>query len=169
MYVDKNYTTNIALSPTPPKKPPSSSQVENNVEFGATVQVRKAQGRGSVGLVCRWDEDVARGYQFLLDRDGNARIIRYDKGVNRDMATPARTVAPDVGKTLALRAACKRDSSGTHLTFWVNNAQIFTAADSPGLPADPVTQVGFRLQIPESSANGSLYASYDDFYLYRPT
>jgi hypothetical protein len=169
MYVDKNSTTNIALSPNPPKQPASAAQVENNVVFGATVQVRRAQGRGSVGLVCRWDEEVARGYEFLLGRDGTARVVRYDRGVNRDMATPAKAVVPDVGKTVALRAACKRDTSGTHLTLWVNNKQIFDTADAPGLPDDPITQVGFYLQIPESSPDGSLYASYDDFYLYRPT
>jgi len=168
LYVDKSYTTNIALSPAPPKNPATAAQVERSVVFGSTVQVRRAQGRGNVGLVCRWNEDVARGYEFLLARDGTARVVRYDRGVNRDMGAPGKAVAPDTGKTVALRAACKRDASGTHLTFWVNNVQIVDTVDAPGLPDDPVSQVGFYVQIPQSSADGSLYASYDDFYLYRP-
>ncbi|MBO2449800.1 serine/threonine protein kinase [Actinomadura barringtoniae] len=167
MYVDKTARTNTSLSPTPPKNPPSG-QAERNVVVGATVQIRRASGRGFVGLVCLWDEDVARGYEFLLGRDGTARIVRYDRGVNRDLGAPGKAVVPDVGRTVALRAACRRDASGTHVTFWVNNAQMVDATDSPGLPEDPVSQVGFYLQIPESSADGSLYASYDDFYLYRP-
>jgi serine/threonine protein kinase len=167
LLADKTYPNNPALSPVPAKNPASPAAAERDVMIGATAQLREGTtGRGSFGLLCRWDEEVPNGYAFLLGLDGTARIVRNAQGTNLDVAPPVRTSAPDVGQEVHLQAACRQSGKGTHLTLWIDGTQTIDVVDSQTLPDSPISQAGLVARVPEAGG-GAVTVSFDDFSLHR--
>ena len=164
-YVDHGYPANPSLSPVPAKH---ATSAEPALAFGVTAQIRRASGTGDIGLLCRWDEDNGSGYRLLLGRDGTVHAARHQAGGDLDVAPAVKSSPPATGHAVSLQALCRTDTTGTHLIFWINGKKVIDTTDSPGLPSDPISQIGLYAQVPEAS-QGTLYVSYDDFAVYRPT
>ncbi|MFC6084507.1 protein kinase domain-containing protein [Sphaerisporangium aureirubrum] len=165
IYADKDDPFGAALSPVPPKNPPSAP--ERNVLIGVTTQVREGStGRAAYGLLCRWDEDTPNGYLFLLGLDGTARVVRNAQGTRLDLVPPVKVAAPRPGQDIRLQARCDGSGTATRLTFWVDGTRVLETAD-PTPPADgPHSQAGLVAQVPEAGG-GTVTVSFDDFSVRR--
>lgn len=167
MTVDRVASTDNSLSPVPPKTPPDPAQIERNLVFSVLAEVRESSGTGAFGLLCLWNEDNASGYKLLIDQEGVARAVRRTEGVDQPVGPTARIAAPEAGRKLRLQAGCRQDGGSGRLTLWVDGKKIIEATDAPGLPEQPVSQIGLQLYVPESS-NGVRTVSFDDFSVTRP-
>ncbi|MBT2231490.1 serine/threonine-protein kinase [Nonomuraea sp. NEAU-A123] len=167
LFADKGYPNNPALSPVPAKNPASPAAVERDVMIGATAEVRAgSSGRGSFGLLCRWDEEVPNGYAFLLGLDGTARVVRNAQGTNLDVTPPVQAGAPTAGQRVRIQAACRRAGTGTHLTLWIDGTQTIDVVDSQTLPVSSISQAGVVARVPEAGG-GVITVSFDDFSVHR--
>ncbi|GIH89669.1 serine/threonine protein kinase [Planobispora siamensis] len=163
---DQSYPVSPALSPVPPKDAGTASAAAPDVLIGVTAQMRAdSVGPGEFGLLCRWDEDIAQGYMFLLGLDGTARVSRNIQGTHQEFGS-GRATAPSADRPVRLQAACRPSGTGTRLTFWVDGTQVIDATDSQGLQASSTAQSGLVAQV-KPSGGGPLTVSFDDFTVHR--
>ncbi|MEV7805309.1 serine/threonine-protein kinase [Microbispora sp. NPDC088329] len=156
---DHGGPVNAALSPVPAK---TDAAAGRDVLVGVTAELREGRGGGGFGLVCRWDEDVASGYAFLLGLDGTARVVRHSGGTRLDVVPPVKAAPPRAGREVRLRAACR----GSRLTFWVDGTRALDAEDARPLPPGPHSQAGVLARVPETG-DGTVTVSFDDFSVHK--
>ncbi|MEO5874876.1 MAG: serine/threonine-protein kinase [Streptosporangiaceae bacterium] len=154
----------LTMSPVPAKE---AATPERSLVFGVVAKPRELRGEGEFGLMCHWDEEVGSGYLFLLSKTGGVRAVRQVTGALAQVAA-GKASAPSEGRAVRLQAACLKEATGTHLTFWVNGKKVVDVLDAPGLPDAPRSQLGLYTKVPRAGDN-SVTVSFDDFSVTRPT